>query len=496
MTEQPCLSQPSEPGPPPRGQCVAVRWELAGIQSLYINRAGKAGHGEIEFCPAPGETNLVFAITAAGGQSRDFTITIHPDFPSALISWLPLAALLLPVFIASYFLGTMRLSQPITRDPAALLALAALLLGVLLWQALRPATVAGLLDLMERTFTNRSWQLLGAALAGTALLPLVVQALRLAWQPGRKGDLAAAAAFFLVVLIFAAPAGLESIAQWETWQFQAYFEGRDSRAGAELVSRFWLLVPGTLGAAITPDSFAGHHLVNFAMHWGILLFFYAVLRQLRVPAWLAFLATILLLVYPVNFSLMTTRSFSMAFGKLTLLAAMYLALDCREIPSRWRLLSLWLLLLLNVGSNELAFGIIVIAPLFWWRRAERAWLSFNLALIWYLALVFKLAHYALLDVGSRNFYGSRFTEAASAFDFISLDRIRGYVENAAGVYHQASFAGWQDALSRLGHDGWIVPAAGLCRRLRCWRRLASSPYISCGKPIHRLNRKPERLPAR
>lgn len=146
------------------GQCVTVRWELQGIASLYINGAGKVGHDKMEFCPRAGALNLVFAVSAAAGESRNITITIHPDFPSALASWLALAALLLPLFIAGYFLATMRMTQPSARDPAALLALLALLLGVLLWQAARPATVAAILDQFERTFTSHSWHLLGAAL--------------------------------------------------------------------------------------------------------------------------------------------------------------------------------------------------------------------------------------------------------------------------------------------------------------------------------------------
>ena len=70
------------------GQCVAARWELQGIASVYVNGQGKVGRDEIAFCPTPDARNLVFSITSAAGESRDFTITVHPDLAGALASWL------------------------------------------------------------------------------------------------------------------------------------------------------------------------------------------------------------------------------------------------------------------------------------------------------------------------------------------------------------------------------------------------------------------------
>lgn len=443
------------------GQCATVSWALEGIASVYVNGAGKVGQDKMEFCPTPGERNLVFAIRAAAGDSRDITLAIHPDLPSALASWLALTALLLPLFMAGYYLATMRLTQPSAKGPSALLALVALLLCVLLWQAARPATVSSVLDQMEGAFTSRSWHLLGSVLAGLIFLPLGLQALRRSRQRSGKGDLVATVAFFFVVIILVSPVGFDSIGQWETWQFQAYFEGRASRAGAELISRFWLLVPGALASAISPDSFAGFHIVNRLMFWGMMLFFYAILRQLRLPAWLAFLAAVLFLVYPANSGLMSLRSIFMTFGKLSLLAAVYLVLECRGKPSRARLLGIWLMLLLNLGSQEHGLVIILIVPLLWWRRSERFWPSFNLALIWYLAPVAKAAHIALVFFGGRNFYGLRFTAGSSTSDYISLERAGHYLDVAANVYRQTFLVGWQEALSSLGQNSWIAPAAAV-----------------------------------
>lgn len=275
-----------------------------------------------------------------------------------------------------------------------------------------------------------------------------------------KGDLAATGAFFFIVLIFVSQVGLNSIGQWETWQFQAYFEGRDSRAGAELVSRFWLLAPGALASAVSKDSFLAYHIVNRLMFWGMLLFSYGILRQLRVPAWLAFLATVLFHVYPVNSGLMSLRSIFMTFGQLSLLAAVYLVLKCREDPSRTRLLGIWLLLL-NLGSQEHALVIIMIIPLLWWRRSADVWPSINLTAIWYLVPIAKLAHVALLFFGGRFFYGLRYTSGSSLTDYISLERLGHYLEVVANVLRQTFILGWQEALSTLGQNNWLAPTAAI-----------------------------------
>ena len=170
--------------------------------------------------------------------------------------------------------------------------------------------------------------------------------------------------------------------------------------------RYWIFVPHALAMAISPDSFAGYHLVNLCLFWGMMVAFYAVLRQLRVAPWLAFLVTILFLAYPVNSRLMSIRSIAMTYGKLSLLAAVALSLDCRENPSRLKLLGVWLALLFNVGSYEIALVIILVMPLLWWWPAPgRRWRKLNLTVVWYLAPAVKAAYVLLLLMFNRFFYG-------------------------------------------------------------------------------------------
>ena len=193
------------------------------------------------------------------------------------------------------------------------------------------------------------------------------------------------------------------------------------------------------------------------MFWGMVVFFYAVLRQLQAPPWLAFLAALLFLVYPVNPMLMSIRSISMTFGKLSLLAAIYFILDSRENCSRLHLLGIWLALLFNVGSYEVALAIILIIPLLWWWRApRRIWHNINLTVIWYLVPIAKVAHILLMLLDRRYFYGAGVISVPHVSDLFTLDKAREYLDIVASVYRRTFLDGWQEALNALSENTWIA----------------------------------------
>ena len=110
------------------GQCAIVSWELEGIQSVYVNGAGKIGQGAQELCPAPGAATVEFSITAGDGDRRSFTIPLH-DLASYGVAWLPMMGLLLPLLAALWYLASMRLEAPPVHLGRAILASLALLLG-------------------------------------------------------------------------------------------------------------------------------------------------------------------------------------------------------------------------------------------------------------------------------------------------------------------------------------------------------------------------------
>ena len=441
------------------GQCATITWDLEGIQSVYVDGKGKVGHDVMAFCPKLNGTSLNLNITAVNGELRTFVLNIN-DLPSATLTWLTVLAILLPFLIAFYYLATMRLLEPIVLNVSPILALSALLLLCLLLQTVRPSAISSGLDKLGDVFRSRSWQLLGSVTAGLVFVPLATHLLRRGRKSGMRADLVAIGAFFVIVGLVYSVAGFESIAQYEIWPYRAYFEGRPSEKGTELLSRFWILVPHTLASVISPDSFAGYHLVNLFMLSGMLVFFYAIQRQLKVPPWLAFLATVLFLVYPVNSSLMSSRSFPHTFSKLSLLAAVFFMLDCRENSSRRHLLGIWLALLFNVGSYEMALVIILIIPLlWWWGHPIRIWRNVNLTLIWYLFPASKVAYVLLRAISDRSYYGTWYIGSATLNDPFTLDSVRYHLDIVATVYGQTFLYGWQEAVYAIGHNTWIGATA-------------------------------------
>lgn len=432
------------------GQCATVSWQLEGIASVYVNGEGKVGQGEMPFCPTPGSMQVSFEILAASGETRDFSFIVQ-SLPAAIQTWLVMLAFASPFLAAAYYLATLRLEQPALTDLSPLLLLVALFLLGLLIQTAQPTFVPGLLDRMGGVFKSLAWQTMGVVLAGLVYIPLVVQALRRSQR--MKAELAAAGAFLAAALLLFAPAGFESIGQWETWTTQSYFEGRPAKAEHEVIIRFWIFVPHALAMTISPDSFAGYHLVNLFLFWGMMLAFYALMRQLGAPPWLAFLGTILFLVYPVNSRLMSIRSIAMTYGKLGLLAAMTFILAYRQNPSRLRLLGVWLGLLFNVGSYEIALVIIMAAPLLWWWRApRRAWRNINLTVIWYLVPIAKAAHVLLLLMDGRFFYGLWFISGSQVSDQVTLGKLGIYLERVISVYRRAFVDGWGEALDAVSRN--------------------------------------------
>ena len=454
------------------GQCAAVSWDLEGIQSLYINGAGKAGWGELDFCPSPSQSSLNFVITPAAGAARHIVVSVH-NLAVYLVNWLGMLALSLPFGIAGWVLARTRLDAPLRLNLAFWLALLALLpLGALL-QVAQPSLLSDLLGQLGALFTRPGWHTLGWVLAAFLFIPLAYQMLRSDRRGHIKRDLAAIGACLGVVALLFSQASFDSIGQWESWPLRAWLEGRASKADSEFVLRFWMLVPYALSASISWHSFIGFHLLSFLMFWGMLALLYGILRQLGLAAWLAFLAAILFLVYPVNSSLMSLRSLGQHFGKLALLAALYLALVCRARPSRLRLLGLWLALLLSLGSHETGFVLILVLPLLWWWRIERAqvWHRLHLTLIWYLAPAVKLAHLLLLKLAVVHYFGDWHFASPGAF---TLDGVVYHLDVVAHAYLQTFVYGWQDALGALSQNDWLlataaslalvaVAAAWLCR---------------------------------
>ena len=413
----------------------------------------------MEVCPTSSATSMNFKITAGNGESRAFVLNIR-NLASHTVNWLAMLALLAPLLVAVYFLATMRMTETAVVDLSPLLMLIVLLLLGLLIQTARPATITSVLDFVGDVFKSSSWHILGSVLACLACILLAIQILRRGMNANWRADLVVIGAFFVLVFLLLAPVGFDSIGEWEIWPVQAYLEGRPSRVATEVVSRFWAMVPHGLASIISSDSFVGYHLLNLFMFWGKIVLFYGILRQLGVQPWLAFLAALLFLFYPVNSGLMSLRSIVMTLSKLSLLAAIFLILDCRTNSSRLHLLGIWLALMINLGTYEIGFAIILIVPaLWWWGRPRQVWRNAHLTMIWYLVPVAKIAYMLLLTVNSRQYYGTWMLTESSGRVQITLDAIRHYLDVIATVYLRTFLYGWQDAVNALGQNAWIAATA-------------------------------------
>ena len=334
---------------------------------------------------------------------------------------------------------------------------AALLLSVLLVQTVHPHLILSLLDQLGNVFRNPAWHLFGFVLAVLVYVPLAIKVWHRGGKSDRQADTLAAGSFFVVVALLHSQAGFDSIAEWEIWPIQAYIEGRPSGLSVELISRFWAIIPHSVAATFSPHSFAIYHLLELFMFWGKLTLFYAILRQLGLQPWLAFLAALLFLFYPVNSSLMSIRSTVMTLGKLSLLAGINLILDCRANFSRLHLLGIWLALLLNVGTYETAYAIILVLPAFWWCRIPRQfWRNVNLTVIWYLAPALKAAYLIVLIVYERSFYGSWLIDDLSANSQLNLDTAQYYLDVVATAYRRTFIDGWLEAAHALGQNSWLA----------------------------------------
>ena len=440
------------------GNCVLLTWDVDGIESIRINGEEMSGSGEKSYCPSNAHSNAQFEITAQDGTLRTFSLSILIVHLPNLALWLVFVVLALFMIIAVYFVVTHRLDEPPPFRIFQVLSVALIVFAFVMSFFAQMSVIYYVLEALRRVFSNPAWPYFGVLLALIIYAPLLFLSLRDTLKSDERRDLVAIGGFFFVALLLYLPFGLEDIGQWESWAYRAYLEGRPSKISIELVSRFWSLGPPTLAGLISADSFAGYHLVYLLMLWGMSTFFYAVLRRLKVSPLFAFLASVLLLAYPVNTGLLSLRSSPHTVNKFLLFVAIYFVLCCREDSTRLRLLGVWLALFFSVGFYEADYAIVLVIPvLWWWQRPSRSWRNVNLSAIWYLVPAAKIAYLALLTISSRPYYGRNLAARAGEFEQFSVDSVTYFLDVVGTVYRQTFFGGWHEALNVVSQNQWIVP---------------------------------------
>lgn len=109
------------------GDCVRLQWRLEGIESLYVNGAGKIGADEMRFCPDINAASPLFEVRAQDGIYRSFRLAIHhlPDLLFYLLGFVTFVGA--PLLAVYYFLSR----SPEGPTPVYWLAVGMLALGVL-----------------------------------------------------------------------------------------------------------------------------------------------------------------------------------------------------------------------------------------------------------------------------------------------------------------------------------------------------------------------------
>ena len=135
------------------GDCVNLRWQLEGIESLYIDGAGKIGADDMRFCPDINVTSPLIEVRAQNGIYRRFKLDIQhlPDLLFYLVGFVTLVG---SPTLAVYYFWLRQLERPM---PVYWLLLGGLVLTVLgAWLRLTPYE-APLIDEVEGNVAIRIW---------------------------------------------------------------------------------------------------------------------------------------------------------------------------------------------------------------------------------------------------------------------------------------------------------------------------------------------------
>ena len=447
------------------GDCLEIGWQVEGIESIYIDGQGKIGWGEMAYCPSFGAASPEFLITAQNGAVRSFALDSY-FLPSELVNCL-LFVLILSLFaLGLWYFWTLRLDEPPPVKPNMLLVIAVAWALCLLGTAVDVFSVRQILAVAREVFFSNGWQYFGIVLAALVYVPLLIQSVRRGIETKASTDFVAIAGFFLFLLLLYLPFGFETVAQWEGWVNKANLEGSPSAVmTGELVTRFWAMLPYAFAHVISPHSFVGHHILNVVMFWSKLALFYGILRRLSVAPFFAFLCAMLLMVYPVNTFLMSLRSYTHTFNVPSLFAAFFFTLEFLRNPGRLRLAALLLAMFFTVGSYDAAYALVCVAPVLWWRRFRSSkWINFNITIIWYLVLAAKVLYVLSLLSANQSFRGTDLTGhvGIALLDGRSLSFLAAhYADILANLYLQTFVFGWQDAVSAISQNTWIVPTIAM-----------------------------------
>ena len=275
---------------------------------------------------------------------------------------------------------------------------------------------------------------------------------RVRWSDIR-GALPAGLCILIVVILLWLPFGLKFTGILEEWIVRAFIEGIPSLAFTrEMLIRPFEMLPHHLGNWITPDSFIGFNLVHAAQFWAKGIVFFAIVRRLTGRVELALAAGILLMLYPANDGLMTTRAMHIHSSVLYYLIAVYFLLEHWRQPRRITVLMMWAGIVLSLGTYEAGLTLMFFTPLLLIFTARRIDTAVIVAmLVWYIAPVFHVSRLIFLYSDGVEFYlRSQVDSLASA------PQLEEMLDSGLRGIKRIFLLGWQFGYEQLQSNQYLV----------------------------------------
>lgn len=60
------------------GACTYIRWDVEGVQAVYLDGMGQVGHDAKEVCPTKTQTYVLHVVSNVGYLDRVVTILVLP----------------------------------------------------------------------------------------------------------------------------------------------------------------------------------------------------------------------------------------------------------------------------------------------------------------------------------------------------------------------------------------------------------------------------------
>ncbi|MFZ5920173.1 MAG: hypothetical protein ACOYY3_03865 [Chloroflexota bacterium] len=224
-------------------------------------------------------------------------------------------------------------------------------------------------------------------------------------------------------------------------------------------ARYLIFLPWKLGYTLNPGSFLGVRLVMMLTFWAKSYFLYLILRKLRlVPPYLAFLISILFMLYPADQGIFLMAALGRHFAVMLYLVSVYFMIMASQGTLKTLSMVLMIVTAFVTGvMSEQGFPVMFITPAILWLDANIPPKARRDVIVgWYATLMVCVAVFAssILFPGetiSGGVFSSQYqsqilkgTKPTLSFDFL-LD----IVKINLSAYQLFFIGGWQIALQNM-----------------------------------------------